>query len=76
MVDAKLETDIHDLTLGVIHAVKMLDVSALSYVQLRRLYAALIHTPDLVDEEIAKRSQAENLGETVQMQSPKKPPTA
>jgi hypothetical protein len=76
MVDAKLETDIHDLTLGVIHAIKMLDVSALSYVQLRRLYAAVIHATKLVDEEIAKRSQAENLGETVRIPSPRKPPVA
>ncbi len=67
MVDAKLETDIHDLTLGVIHAVKMLDVSAMSYVQLRRLYAAVIHTTKLVDAEILKRSRGENLAETVQM---------
>ena len=72
MIDAKLETDIHDLTLGVIHAVKMLDVSAMSYVQLRRLYAAVIHTTKLVDAEILKRSRGENLGETVQMKSPKK----
>ncbi len=72
MVDAKLETDIQDLTLGVIQAVKMLDVSALSYVQLRHLYAAVTHTTKLVDDEIAKRSQGENLAETVQMMSPKK----
>jgi hypothetical protein len=73
MVDAKHETDIHDLSLGVIHAVKRLDVSALSYVQLRRLYAALIYTTKAVDDEITKRSDGSELGETVRIQSPKKP---
>ena len=34
------ETDVHDLSLGVIHALRMVDTEALSYVQLRRLYAA------------------------------------
>jgi len=66
------ETDIHDLTLGVIHALKMLDVKALSYVQLRRLYAALLHVSTEVDSEIAERSGTTNLGETVRIQSPKK----
>jgi hypothetical protein len=50
------ETGVHDLALGVIHALKMVDVKALSYVQLRRLYASLVHTGDLVGEEIAERS--------------------
>ena len=74
MTDPRHETDIHDLALGVIHALKMVDVSAMSYVQLRRLYAALVATTNLVDDEIAKRSDGDNLGETVRIQSPKKPP--
>ena len=36
------ETDVHDLSLGAIHALRMVDTEALSYVQLRRLYAALV----------------------------------
>jgi hypothetical protein len=72
MTDPKHETDVHDLTLGVIHALKMLDVSALSYVQLRRLYAALVATTNAVDEEIASRSQNNELGETVRIESPKR----
>jgi hypothetical protein len=74
MTDPQHETDVHDLTLSVIHALKMLDVSALSYVHLRRLYAALVATTNTVDEEIAKRSDADNLGETVRIQSPRKSP--
>jgi len=73
MGDPIHETDTHDLTLGVIHAVKMLDVTALSYVQLRRLYAALTHMSTEVDREIAKRSDVETLGKTVRISSPRKP---
>lgn len=76
MTDPKHETDIHDPTLGVIHALKMMDVTALSYVQLRRLYGGLIATVETVDAEIATRSQADNLGDTVRIQSPKNPPDA
>lgn len=75
MTDPQHETNVHDLTLGVIHALKMVDVSALSYVQLRRLYAALVATTNRVDEEIVKRSDGDNLGETVRIQSPKKAST-
>lgn len=65
------ETDVHDLSLGVIHAVAMLDVKALSYVQLRRLYAALLHASDSVEAEILERSGGASLGETVRIKSPK-----
>lgn len=68
------ETDVHDLSLGVIHALRVVDVEALSYVQLRRLYAALVAATNDVDDEIAKRSKSTNsLGETVRIQSPRKP---
>ena len=67
------ETDVHDLSLGVIHALRMVDVKVLSYVQLRRLYAALLEATNDVDEEIAVRSETtDSLGETVRIHSPKK----
>ncbi len=67
------ETDVHDLSLGVIHALRVVDVKALSYVQLRRLYAALVAATNDVDDEIAKRSESTNaLGETVRIQSPRR----
>jgi hypothetical protein len=67
------ETDVHDLSLGVIHALRVVDVKALSYVQLRRLYAALVASMTDVDDEIAKRSETTNvLGETVRIQSPRR----
>jgi hypothetical protein len=56
------ETGVHDLALGVIHALKMVDVKALSYVQLRRLYASLVHACGLVDQEILERSGINDLG--------------
>ncbi len=64
------ETGVHDLALGVIHALKMVDVKALSYVQLRRLYASLVHTGDLVGEEIAERSGTHDLRGAVHRQPP------
>ena len=67
------ETDVHDLSLGVIHELRVVDVKALSYVQLRRLYAALIAATNDVDDEIARRSESTHaLGETVRIQSPRK----
>ena len=70
MAKSRHETDVHDLSLGVIHAIKMMDVKALSYVQLRRLYAALKHAVGEVDTEIGSRSDGDSLGETVKIQSP------
>ncbi len=67
------ETDVHDLSLGVIHALRIVDVKALSYVQLRRLYAALVQASNEVDSEIAQRSESTNsLGETVRIHAPKR----
>lgn len=72
MVDADTrETDIRDLTLGVIHALGMLDVKALSYVQLRRLNAALLHAGDDVSREIRTRTDEDVSGDTVRVPSPR-----
>ncbi len=65
------ETGVHDLALGVIHALKVVDVKALSYVQLRRLYASLVHTGDLVGQEIAERSGTHEVAEVVRRQPPR-----
>ena len=66
------ETDTHDLSLGVIHALAMVDVKLLSYVQLRRLYASLVKSKDDVKTEIDRRSSTDNSGETVRIQVPDK----
>lgn len=70
MANETLETDIHDLSLGVIHALAMVNARSLSYVQLRRLYAALVHATDDVQSEIARRSDSDGLGETVRIKAP------
>ena len=65
------ESGLHNLSLGVIEALQGVDVKALSYVQLRRLYAALVEAGNTVDAELATRSEATNsLGETVRIQAP------
>lgn len=64
------ESDVHDLSLSVIHALAMVDVKALSYMQLRRLYAALTHARDSVETETAIRTRMTNSGDTVNVPAP------
>lgn len=59
------ESDVHDLSLSVIHALAMVDAKALSYMQLRRLYAALQHACESVERETILRTEAASLGDTV-----------
>lgn len=65
------ETDIHDLSLGVIHALRMIDTRAMSYAQLRRLYAALVKTTADVEREIGERSGQHKLAESARFRMPK-----
>lgn len=72
MSDSKIhESDVHDLSLGVIHALAMVDVKALSYLQLRRLNAALTHACEAVAKEAERRAETDNSGDTVRVQSAK-----
>jgi hypothetical protein len=64
------ETDVHDLSLSVIHALAMVDVKVLSYLQLRRLYAALTHARDSVETETSVRTEMSNSGDTTTVQAP------
>ncbi|HEX6259775.1 MAG TPA: hypothetical protein VFZ51_03910 [Woeseiaceae bacterium] len=59
------DTDIHDLSLSVIHALAMVDVRVLSYIQLRRLYAALTHARDDVEQETLRRTDDDVYGDVV-----------
>ena len=61
------ETDVHDLSLGVIHALALVNVKALSYVQLRRLYAALTHAREDVKIETERRAQDVGSKDTVRV---------
>jgi hypothetical protein len=64
------ETDVHDLSLSVIHALAMVDVKVLSYIQLRRLYAALTHARDDVEQETLRRTDGGLSGDTVNLPRP------
>ena len=64
------ETDIHDLSLSVIHALAMVDVKVLSYMQLRRLYAALTHAREDVEQETLRRTDSGLSGDTVNVRRP------
>jgi hypothetical protein len=64
------ETDIHDLSLSVIHALAMVDVKVLSYMQLRRLFAALTHARDDVEQETLRRTDGGVSGDTVTLRRP------
>jgi len=66
-----LDTDIHDLSLGTIHALSMLDVKVLSYLQLRRLDAALTKAVEAVSKESMLRAASDNGGDTVRAPSPR-----
>ena len=66
-----LDTDIHDLSLGTIHALAILDVKVLSYLQLRRLNAALIKASEAVSKETMVRAASDNGGDTVSVPSPR-----
>jgi len=65
------DTDVHDLSHGVIHALATLDVSALSSEQLRRLNAALLHAGEDVAREIRNRADDDPAGDTVRVPSPR-----
>ena len=67
------ETDIHDLALSVIHALAMVDVKVLSYVQLRRLFAALTHAREDVEQETLRRADGGLSGDTVNVRRPDVP---
>jgi hypothetical protein len=64
------ESDVHDLSLGVIHALAMVDVKALSYMQLRRLFASLTHALEGVEQETLRRSDKVETGDTVNVRRP------
>ena len=72
MTDSKtLDTEVQDLSLGVIHALSMIDVKVLSNVQLRRLNAALMHAGEAVGKETALRAENDKGGDTVRVPSRK-----
>ena len=69
---AKHETLEMDPSVGIVKRLAELDLSALSFIQLRRLQSALEQGASAVDKESQKRSAEENSGDTVRIPSPQK----
>jgi hypothetical protein len=59
-----------DQSLSIINALAMLELSGLSFVQLKRLHKALAHACEDVAKESARRSETDVSGDTVRVPSP------
>jgi hypothetical protein len=66
--DSKI--DEQDKSLDVIQAIDRLDLKECSFVQLRRLYTALMQVTANVDEELKVRSEHDHEGDTVRVPVP------
>lgn len=68
MSDSKTsQGDVQDLSQEVIQAIAQVDLKALSYIQLRRLYATVMQAVDDVNEELTLRAEEDNAGDTVRV---------
>lgn len=63
-------TEGHELQLGAVHALAALDLTKLSFTQLRRLHKILRQASDHVADEIKQRTNSDNSGDTVRVPSP------
>ena len=59
-----------DQSLVIINALAMLDLSGLSFVQLKRLQKALAHAGKDIALESVRRAESDNSGDTVRVPSP------
>ena len=64
------KTDVQDPSVEIIQAIDGVDLKAFSFVQLRRLCAALMQTAADVDEELKVRSENDSDGDTVRVPVP------
>lgn len=62
-----IDSGAKDPSLEVIQAIENTDLKALSYIQLRRLYATVMQAVDEVDEELKLRAAEDNAGDTVKV---------
>lgn len=67
---AQHQTQAGDSSLEAINALSVLDLSALSFVQLKRLEKVLQQACDTVAAELAERAEIDNSGDTVKVPSP------
>jgi hypothetical protein len=60
-----------DPTTGVAGSLEQLDLTSLSFIQLRRLHNLLKQASAKIDQESGRRSDEDNSGDTVRVPSPK-----
>lgn len=70
-VTAKHETLDIDPSTGVVDSLEKLNLTTLSFIQLRRLRNVLQQASDDVEKETARRAEEDNSGDTVRVPSPK-----
>ena len=68
---AKHETLEIDPSSGVVESLEKLDLTTLSFIQLRRLHNVLKQASVEVDKATRRRSAEDNTGDTVRVPSPK-----
>lgn len=66
----------HDRAQDVIDAIEKVELKALSYTELRRLYAIVMQAVDDVNEELTRRKEQDNDGDTVRIPVPAADPSA
>ena len=59
--------DAKDALPRIVQALDRVDLKALSYTQLRRLYATVMQALDEVSEELELRAEEDNAGDTVRV---------
>ena len=64
------KVDVQDPSRELIQAIDQMDLKALSYTQLRRLYATVMQAVEHIDEELTLRAEDDNAGDTVRVPIP------
>ncbi len=62
--------EVQDPSQVAIQAIEQIDLKALSYIQLRRLYATVMQTVNEVSDELTARAEEDNGGDTVRVPVP------
>jgi hypothetical protein len=68
---AQHQTDGHDTSLTAVNALSTLNLTSLSFVQLRRLHKVLLQACADIEKETAVRADSDNSGDTVRVPSPR-----
>lgn len=63
-------SEVQDPSSDAIQSIEKIDLKAMSYIQLRRLYATVMQTIDNVGEELTIRAEEDSGGDTVRVPVP------